>query len=92
MIKLTGHIDVPKERLQTVQDALPTHIALTRAEPGCLSFEVTQDSALPGRFLVAERFVDQAAFDAHQTRTKASDWARITAGIPRDYVIEELPD
>lgn len=47
--------------------ALPTHIALTREEAGCLSFEVTQtDDSLV--WAVAERFVDAAAFEAHQTR------------------------
>ncbi len=90
-IRLTGHIDVPSDRLKAVSAALPTHIALTRAETGCLSFDVTPDSEIAGRFNVAELFVDQAAFDAHQTRAKASDWATITAGIPRSYEIEEVP-
>lgn len=89
-IRLTGHIDVPADRLTAVTEALPTHIALTRAEPGCLSFEVTADPAIKGRFNVAELFVDRAAFDAHQTRAKASYWATITDGIPRHYEIEEI--
>ena len=88
MIKLSGYIDVPATRLAAVSDALPKHIALTRAEAGCLSFEVTPDAAHAGRFQVAELFVDRAAFDAHQTRTTASEWAKITDGTPRRYQIE----
>ncbi|GAA6179113.1 putative quinol monooxygenase [Shimia sp. NS0008-38b] len=90
-VRLTGHIDVPADRMAAVSAALPLHIALTHEEPGCLSFEVTKDPMTAGRFLVAELFVDRAAFDAHQTRTKASEWATITAGIPRAYNIEEIP-
>ena len=90
MIKLTGYIDVPADRLEAVTAALPDHIALTRAEPGCLSFEVTPDPAQHGRFTVAERFTDRAAFDAHQARAGASPWAEITAGIPRHYQVEEV--
>lgn len=90
-IVLTGHIDVPKDRIAAVRAALPAHIALTRAEPGCLSFQVVEDRNHPGRFNVSERFIDRTAFDAHQTRTKASDWAQITAGIPREYSITEAP-
>lgn len=86
---LTGYIDVPADRLQAVTSALPEHIRLTRAEPGCLSFDVTPDPDFPGRFNVAERFTDKTAFQAHQTRTAASDWARITDGIPRQYEIRE---
>ncbi|SMP12616.1 putative quinol monooxygenase [Shimia sagamensis] len=92
MIKLTGYIDVPADRLTTVMEALPLHIALTRAETGCLSFEVTEDPTVQGRFLVAERFTNRASFEAHQTRTKASDWATVTDGIPRHYQIEDLTE
>ncbi len=86
-VSLTGHIDVPAERMEEIQSALAIHIALTREEPGCLSFDVTPCPDVKGRFLVSETFVDQQSFDAHQTRTKASDWARVSAGIPRDYSI-----
>ncbi|PSL20674.1 putative quinol monooxygenase [Shimia abyssi] len=84
---LSGHIDVPANRLDAVRVALPDHIALTRAEPGCLSFDVVEDANIAGRFTVAEVFTTQAAFDAHQTRTKASDWFTITQGIPREYSV-----
>ncbi|MCS6758296.1 MAG: antibiotic biosynthesis monooxygenase [Candidatus Devosia euplotis] len=66
---------------------MPDHIGMTRAEPGCLSFEVSQDPATPGRFLVWEIFADQAAFERHQALTKASVWAEITAGLNRHYTI-----
>jgi quinol monooxygenase YgiN len=69
-----------------VHAALPAHIDLTRAEHSCLSFDVTQ-SADPLVWDVCERFVDAAAFTAHQTRTAASEWAEVTAGIKRDYKV-----
>lgn len=87
-VTLTGHIDVPAERVEEVQAALPAHIALTLAEPGCLSFDISPCPDVAGRFLVSEAFVDSRAFDAHQERMKASDWANVTKGIPRDYSIK----
>ncbi|MEH6361319.1 MAG: antibiotic biosynthesis monooxygenase [Amylibacter sp.] len=88
-IHLQGHLDVPSERMDAVLSAVTDHIALTHAEEGCLSFEVTPCSDVQGRFLVAETFKNRAAFDQHQARTKASPWANITAGLPRDYKITE---
>ena len=88
-IHLDGHIDVPPERSAAVAAALPAHIALTRAEPGCISFTVVPSETVEGRFLVSEVFSDQAAFDAHQQRTRNSDWFSVTAGIPRDYAIRK---
>ncbi|MFC7416240.1 hypothetical protein ACFQNE_07245, partial [Gordonia phosphorivorans] len=40
-----------------------------------------------GIWLVAEEFVDQAAFEAHQQRVAASAWGHATAAIRRDYTI-----
>jgi len=88
-IHLSGHMDVPPERIDAVLSAVTDHIVLTRAEAGCLSFEVTPSPDVQGRFLVAETFMNRAAFDHHQTRTKASPWARITEGLPREYKITE---
>ena len=69
-----------------VRAHLPDHLALTRAEPGCLSFQVTEAGPLTWR--VEERFRDGAAFDAHQARTRASAWYAATAGIRRQYQVE----
>lgn len=91
-VRLNGYLDVPEDRLQDVRHALPQHVALTRAEPGCLRFTVEEDRGCPGRFIVSEVFADQIAFEAHQTRARASDWFRITQGLPRNYVIEGTGD
>lgn len=86
-VRLSGFL-----RWATAQDAaivadhLPDHARLSQAEPGCLSFAVTQtDDPLVWR--VEEHFVDRAAFDHHQNRTRASAWFAATAHIPRDYDI-----
>ncbi|AMY69708.1 putative quinol monooxygenase [Frigidibacter mobilis] len=63
---------------------LPEHLRLTREEPGCLAFEIDQ-TADPLVWRVAETFADAAAFDAHQARTRASDWFRATGGIQREF-------
>lgn len=89
-IVLQGYIEVPAADLEAVAGALPDHIRLTRAEPGCLVFEVTQDPDDPGRFAVYEEFASKAAFDHHQQRTQASPWWRVTATAARHYTVEQL--
>ncbi|WP_260856351.1 GNAT family N-acetyltransferase [Microbacterium sp. BH-3-3-3] len=71
---------------ERVRAHLDEHLALTRAESGCLSFDVIP-SETDGVWSVSERFVDEAAFDAHQRRVATSTWGRETAGIQRSYVI-----
>ncbi|WP_209427238.1 putative quinol monooxygenase [Pararhodobacter sp. SW119] len=86
-VRVSGHL-----RCASPQDAdllrqhLPEHVRLSRAEPGCLAFDVspTQDSLV---WRVEETFIDQAAFEFHKARTRASAWWQATAGIARDIAI-----
>lgn len=75
-----------RDEAATVAHHLARHLELTRAEPGCLSFEVhaTDD---PLVWSVAETLEDRAAFDAHQERVRASEWGRVTASIERNYIV-----
>ncbi len=89
VIRLTGQLICADEgQAALVARLLPEHIRLTRAEPGCLAFEVRQ-SENPLVWDVAEVFSDRAAFEAHQARTAASVWGEATKGIKREYVVSE---
>ncbi|WP_423181224.1 putative quinol monooxygenase [Arthrobacter sp. NyZ413] len=68
---------------------LPIHIALTRAEAGCIFFNVTR-TGYPLLWQVDERFHDDEAFYAHQDGAANSDWGRATAMIERRYTVEGL--
>ncbi|MGO3715437.1 MAG: putative quinol monooxygenase [Glutamicibacter arilaitensis] len=72
--------------VELVKKLLPEHIRLTKAEPGCISFTVTQ-SQDPWVWLVNEEFADGAAFEAHQQRATASTWGRRTSGLQRSYEV-----
>jgi quinol monooxygenase YgiN len=83
-VRVSGYLRCAPEEIGMVREALTEHIRLTRAEPGCLSFDVTQDPGDPCRWNVDETFVDAAAFEAHRARAAASDWGRMTAHLFRD--------
>ena len=89
-IVLTGYIKVPLNALELIKRHLPDHIQNTRREPGCLVFEVHQSAADAGVFRVVERFKNQAAFDAHQTRVKDSLWGQVTQNAERVYDVETI--
>lgn len=91
-VRLTGHMDVPPDRLDAVRAALCVHVRLTRAEPGCLRLDIVELPDPVGRFAVSEAFTGAAAFEAHQARAAASRWAKVTAGIARSYTITGLSE
>ena len=92
MIRLRGQlICLSEDEAHAVRLHLPQHLALTRAEPGCLTFAVdaTED---PMVWEVIEAFRDRASFDAHQARTRDSGWFAATQGILRDFRLDEVGD
>ncbi len=84
---LSGYLDVPDGDIATVEAHLPTHIRLSRAEVGCISFNVCLDPQNPNVYLVDEEFATQTAFDAHQARVKSSEWGLATMHLHREYKI-----
>ncbi len=91
-VHLHGYLVCSSEQEVTaVLEHLDVHIALTRAEVGCLSFDVRRTGD-PFVWRVEERFTGAAAFRRHQDRVAASDWGQATAGIERRYSVEGVND
>lgn len=84
-VLLTGTITCAANEVENVVALLHEHIRLSRAEPGCLQFDLWQDEVRPTEFHVTEVFRSEAAFAAHQERTHNSDWFRVTGHMARDY-------
>ncbi|WP_016957525.1 putative quinol monooxygenase [Catenovulum agarivorans] len=89
-IILQGFILIPKNQQSKISRLLQQHIQLTRAESGCLVFDVKQCPTNPLRYNVYEEFVDKKAFEQHQLRVKSSDWGKATTEVERHYQISEL--
>lgn len=86
-VRLSGKLICASQHdVEIVKQYLPEHVRLTKAEPGCLSFDVLQTSD-PLVWQVKECFTDQQAFDEHQLRTRSSDWWQATSKIKREYDI-----
>lgn len=92
MIRLRGQMICMTEAERAAVEAhLDAHLALTRAEPGCLTFDVAPTDD-PMIYEVMEAFRDRPSFDAHQARTRDSAWFAATRGILRDFRMEEIGD
>jgi autoinducer 2-degrading protein len=87
---LKGHIIVPSAELTAVKNELPTHIALTKQESGCLVFEVSQDSENVNKFNVHEEFTNRESFSSHQDRVGKSKWGSVSVNVARHYKITDV--
>ncbi len=57
-----------------VEEALRKMVSPTRAEPGNLDYQVFRDPGDPSRFVLFERYADEAAFDAHRAAPHFVTW------------------
>jgi quinol monooxygenase YgiN len=87
VVRVSGYLRCAPDEIGMVRAALPEHVRLTLAEPGCMTFAVTQDADDPCRWNVDESFRDAAAFEAHRARSAESDWGRMTAHLFRDISV-----
>ena len=87
---LKGYVIVPDDDLDAINEALPAHIVNTRAEDGCLLFNVTQDENQKNRFNVHEEFNNKESFSNHQDRVKRSEWGNVSANLEKHYHINQI--
>jgi quinol monooxygenase YgiN len=92
LIRLRGQLRcLTDDQRVAVLSHMAEHSRLSRAEPGCLLFDIAETDD-PMTFEVIETFRDRPSFEAHQTRTRASRWFAATRGALRDFMVEEVAD
>lgn len=71
-------------QMLTALDMLQDHADASRAEPGCLRFDIAQSDD-PMVWTLSEVFADDDAFAAHQARTASSPWGLRSRDMGRDF-------
>ena len=75
------------EEADRVSQLLPEHIRLTRAEPGCLRFDILRDNDDPCKFFFCEVYRDEAARLSHRDTPQFGMWMEFAAkGLDREIV------
>ncbi|HEX5784918.1 MAG TPA: putative quinol monooxygenase [Burkholderiaceae bacterium] len=81
MIIVTGHVIARPDTEHAVAQLAVEHVERSRAEPGCLSHEVSRDVQQPLRFVFVERWRDMAALQAHFQVDASRQFARAMAEL-----------
>ena len=87
---LEGYIVASANDLNNIKEHLDEHIKLTRAEKGCLTFNVQQRNGKELIFDVYEEFTDKEAYDLQQERVKTSTWYKATRKVESHYDVSGL--
>jgi quinol monooxygenase YgiN len=64
-IRVVAHLPAKKDTIEKTRAALNALIEPTRAEDGCIVYELMQNNADPTDFTFVEEWTSDAALDAH---------------------------
>lgn len=90
MILVIGHALAKPDTLQAMLAISTEHVLRSRAEPGCISHEVSADVQEPLRLTFVERWSDMDALQAHfrvdASRAFAKALSAMAEGTPEIHV------
>ena len=64
-VRIVARVTAKAGQVEPLRAALLAMLPPSRAEPGCLLYELHEDRATPGHFVFVERWADAAAFAFH---------------------------
>ena len=81
MILVIGHALAKPDTFAEMQRISIEHVLRSRAEPGCISHEVTVDAQQPLRLVFVERWSDMAALQLHFRVDASRSFGKALAGL-----------
>lgn len=86
-VRIVARITGRAETAEALESVLTALVGATRAEPGCLSYELCRSRSDPAEFVFVEEWTNDAAVDAHMTTAHVQDAfskAQSLLGMPPD--------
>ncbi|NOH78165.1 antibiotic biosynthesis monooxygenase [Vibrio sp. RE86] len=92
MSKLTviANIIANEEKVDLVKAELIKLIDKTRAEEGCINYDLHQDNSNPAHFVFHENWESEAALDAHLASAHIADYIAAVEGAVETFTINRM--
>lgn len=93
MLLIIGTVRLLPENLERAKPVMRAMVEASRAEAGCLEYVYAEDLFAPGLIHVKERWIHQAALDAHFASAHIQTWRGSWAGLgigERDLKVYEV--
>jgi quinol monooxygenase YgiN len=79
MILVLASFRIATPALDRARSLIPAVVTTTRAEAGCLAYDVAEDVLAPGLFRVSERWDSRDALNAHLAAPHMAEWGKARA-------------
>jgi len=75
-LTVIAHLVAKPDRIEATRDFLLSLVGDTRAEPGCVDYDLHQDDANPAEFTFYENWSSRAEWDKHMKMPYLEEFAR----------------
>jgi quinol monooxygenase YgiN len=90
MIVIAGELIVGLDHAEELRGRVMEYAKNSLAEPGCVRFDVAEDSEQAGRFLIWANYVNFEAVDAHRAQLYRDQFFESTASITKSQTLSLL--
>ncbi|MFD2256616.1 putative quinol monooxygenase [Luteolibacter algae] len=89
-LTITADIYAKPDRIDLVKAELLKLVEVTRAEDGCLQYDLHQDNVDPTHFFFHENWESRAHWEAHMENAHLAAYQTATEGAVADFKVNEL--
>lgn len=92
MTKLTivANIIAKEDKIDLVKTELLKLIDVTRAEEGCINYDLHQDNEDPAHFLFFENWTSRELWQQHMGNQHLADYMAATEGCVEQFTVNEM--
>ena len=89
-LTIIANITANSDKIELVKAALLKLIEITRAEEGCLQYDLHQDNENPAHFTFYENWVSRELWQTHMSNQHLADYMTATEGAVAAFTVNEM--
>lgn len=89
-LTIIAHITAKSGKIDLVKAELETLIAVTRAEKGCLQYDLHQNNDNPAHFVFYENWESRELWQIHMNNAHLKAYSEATDGAVEDFTLFEM--
>lgn len=89
-LTIVARILAKEEKREHVKSELLKLIEITRAEKGCINYDLHQDNENPNFFLFYENWENRELWQEHMKNKHLAEYLKATDGEVEEFVVHEM--
>ena len=89
-LTILANIKAKADKIELVKSELEKLIDVTRAEKGCVQYDLHQDNGNPTHFLFFEIWESRALWQAHMDAQHLKNYLAATEGAIHEFTLNEM--